>query len=599
MGQRIEDYALIGDTLTCALVGRNGSIDWLCLPRIDSPACFAALLGTPENGRWLIAPEAPVKACRRRYRGDTLVLETELETEDGVVALIDFMPVEHGSEIADIVRIVEGRRGTVAMCMELIMRMDYGCTVPWVRRTSEGLRAVAGPEALELISPVPLEGRNFRTEARFRVRAGERVPFRLVACTSFRERPEPADPEVMLNTTERWWRDWAARCTMEGRFREPVLRSLITLKALTYSPSGGIAAAATTSLPEQLGGVRNWDYRFCWIRDATFTLYALLLSGYREEAEAWRSWLLRTAAGRPEQLQILYGVRGERWLAECELPWLAGYEGSRPVRIGNAARNQLQLDVFGEILDIGHQGRRLGLEHDDDAWDFQKVLLRALEKRWQEPDEGIWEVRGGRRHFTYSKAMAWVAFDRAVKAVDRFGLEGDVERWRALRDRIHEDVCANGFSRRRNAFVQSYEDDEVLDAAALMLPLVGFLPPGDPRILGTVEAIRRDLEHDGLVLRYRTSTGVDGLPAGEGYFLICSFWLADNLALLGRHEEALEVFERLLALRNDVGLLAEEYDPSPGRQLGNFPQALSHVGLVNTAHNLSFIAGPARRRATP
>ncbi|MDF1586313.1 glycoside hydrolase family 15 protein [Marinimicrococcus flavescens] len=599
MAQRIEDYAVIGDTLTCALVGRDGSIDWLCLPRIDSPACFAALLGTAENGRWLMAPQAPVKACRRRYRGDTLILETELETDEGVVALIDFMPVAHGSEIADIVRIVEGRQGSVDMGMELIMRMDYGATVPWVRRTPEGIRAVAGPEALELIAPVPLEGRNFRTEARFTVRKGDRLPFRLVACTSYRERPEKADAEAMLVTTERYWQDWSARCTVQGRWREPVLRSLLTLKALTYSPSGGIAAAATTSLPEQLGGVRNWDYRFCWIRDATFTLYALMLSGYREEAEAWRCWLLRTAAGRPEQLQILYGVRGERWLAECELPWLDGYEGSRPVRIGNAAHSQLQLDVFGEILDIGHQGRRLELEHDDDAWEFQKVLLRALEERWQEPDEGIWEVRGGRRHFTHSKAMAWVAFDRAVKAVERFGLDGDVERWRALRDRIHADVCEKGFSRKRNAFVQAYDDDEALDASALMLPLVGFLPPEDPRIAGTLDAIRQDLEHDGLLLRYRTSTGVDGLPAGEGYFLICSFWLADNLALMGRHEEAEAVFERLLALRNDVGLLAEEYDPRIGRQLGNFPQALSHVGLINTAHNLSLIAGPARRRATP
>ncbi len=596
MALRIEDYALIGDTYTVALVGRDGSIDWLCVPRIDSGACFAALLGTPDNGRWLLAPEGEVKASRRRYLGDTLILETEFETATGTVAVLDFMPVGGERDAVDLVRLVEGRAGEVVMATELVLRFDYGRTVPWVQKAADGLTAIAGPDALRLRTPVELEGKDFRTVGRFTVRAGETVPFRLCFFQSYGLEPDTRDPARLLQETRAFWEDWTGRCQVEVEWRDAVLRSLITLKGLTYAPAGGIAAAGTTSLPERLGGSRNWDYRYCWIRDATFTLYAFLLSGLKDEARAWREWLLRVAAGKPSQLQILYGVAGERRIPEVELPWLAGYENSRPVRIGNAAHEQLQLDVYGELFDAFHVARKFGLPAHDHAWEVEKVLLDYLEGAWQLPDQGLWEVRGPARHFTHSKVMAWVAADRAVKAVERFGLAGPAERWRELRAKIHADVCDKGFDSERNSFVQSY-GSKALDAASLMIPLVGFLPPGDARMVGTVEAIRRELTHDGLVRRYASEEAADGLPAGEGTFLTCSFWLVDNLAMLGRWDEARERFEALLALRNDVGLLAEEYDPVERRQLGNFPQAFSHVGLINSAHNLTIAAGPAKGRA--
>jgi GH15 family glucan-1,4-alpha-glucosidase len=596
MALRIEDYALIGDTYTVALVGRDGSIDWLCVPRIDSDACFAALLGTPDHGRWLLAPEDEIRASRRSYRGETLILETEFETATGRVAVIDFMPVGGECDEVDVVRLVEGRAGEVQMTTELVLRFEYGTTIPWVQRARDGLTATAGPIALRLHTPVPLEGKDFRTIGRFLVRAGETVPFRLCCFQSYGLEPEAREPARLLKATEAFWEDWTSRCRVEGAWRDAVLRSLITLKALTYGPAGGIAAAGTTSLPERIGGMRNWDYRYCWIRDATFTLYAFLLSGFKDEARAWREWLLRAAAGEPSQLQILYGIAGERRIAELELPWLPGYENSRPVRIGNAACEQVQLDVYGELFDAFHVARKYGIPAHDHCWEVEKVLLEHLESAWQLPDHGIWEVRGRARHFTHSKVMAWVAADRAVKAVERFGLDGPADRWRRLRRTIHADVCAKGFDPERNSFVQSY-DSRALDAALLMIPLVGFLPPRDPRVAGTVEAIRRELTHDGLVRRYLTDEAIDGLPEGEGTFLTCSFWLVDNLALLGRWQEACELFEALLALRNDVGLLAEQYDPVERRQLGNFPQAFSHVGLINSAHNLTATRGPAKERA--
>jgi len=596
MALRIEDYALIGDTHTVALVGCDGSIDWLCVPRIDSAACFAALLGDVENGRWLLAPEAEIRATRRRYRNDTLILETEFETATGTCAVIDFMPLGGGEHAVDLVRLVEGRAGEVAMQTELVIRFDYGKTVPWVRKAPDGLTAVAGPEALRLHTPVALEGKNFRTVGSFTVRAGETVPFRLTCFLAYEAEPARMEPDRLLAETTRFWRDWAAQCRVGGPLRDAIVRSLITLKALTYEPAGGIAAAGTTSLPEQIGGTRNWDYRYCWIRDATFTLYAFLLSGLHEEARRWREWLLRAAAGKPSQLQILYGVAGERRIVEEELPWLSGYEGSRPVRIDNAAHEQLQLDVFGELFDVFHVARKFGLPAHDHAWQVEKVLLDHLEGAWELPDQGIWEVRGPPRHFTHSKVMAWVAADRAVKAVERFGREGPVDRWRVLRARIHADVCDKGFDPARNAFVQYYGGKK-LDAALLLIPLVGFLPADDPRMIGTVAAIQRELTHDGLVRRYLPEQRVDGLPGSEGTFVTCSFWLVDNLAMLGRYDEARVLFEHLLALRNDVGLLAEQYDPVERRQLGNFPQAFSHVGLINSAHNLTIARGPAKERA--
>jgi GH15 family glucan-1,4-alpha-glucosidase len=589
----LEEYALIGDCETAALVGRDGSIDWLCVPRFDSGACFAALLGSPEQGRWLLTPRDPIRRIRRRYREGTLILETAFETDDGAVTVIDFMPPR--SQQPDLVRVVVGQRGHVAMRMELVLRLDYGSIIPWVRRTDRGIRAIAGPDALQLYTDVTLRGEDFTTVADFTVSAGQRVPFVLVWHPSHLPPPPPIDAEDTLCQTEHWWQAWSNRCTYEGPWREAVIRSLITLKALTYRPTGGIVAAPTTSLPEQLGGVRNWDYRYCWVRDATFTLYALINSGYIGEAKAWREWLLRAVAGTPSQLNIMYGLGGERRLSELELEWLPGYEGAAPVRIGNAAYHQFQLDVYGEMMDLLYVAARLGLKPDDDAWRLQRALLDFLASAWRQPDEGIWEMRGPKRHFTHSKVMAWVAVDRVIKAVEHFGVEGPLERWRQLRDIIHAEVCQRGFDAERNTFVQYYEG-KALDASLLMIPLVGFLPPSDARVRGTVEAITRHLMTDGFVARYPTTPEVDGLPAGEGAFLACTFWLADALALLGRRDEARQLFERLLGLRNDVGLLSEEYDPAARRLVGNFPQAFSHISLINTACNLAAGEGPAAHR---
>ncbi len=592
----LEDYGLIGDTQTAALVGRNGSVDWLCMPRFDSPACFAALLGEPRHGRWRIAPAGDLRRVTRRYRGDSLVLETDFETADGALRLIDFMPPRERDP--DVVRIVHGLRGRVPVRMQLVVRFDYGSIVPWVRRLDGTLSCVGGPDALALRTPVETHGENLTTVAEFWVSEGDRVPFVLTWYPSNEPPPREIEPERALEDTAVWWEEWSSRCAYEGEWRDDVVRSLTVLKALTYAPTGGIVAAPTTSLPEQLGGVRNWDYRYCWLRDATFTLYALLVAGYTGEARAWRDWLLRAVAGDPSDLQIMYGPAGERRLTELELGWLPGYERSRPVRIGNAAFDQLQLDVFGEVMDALHQARRAGIEPQPPAWALQRKLLEFLEDGWREPDDGIWEVRGPRRHFTHSKVMAWVAFDRAVKAVERFGLDGPIDRWKRLAAGIHEEVCREGFDRERNTFVQFY-GSKLLDAALLMIPLVGFLPAADPRVRGTIEAIERELCEDGFVLRYPASdatASVDGLPPGEGAFLPCTFWLADALLLTGRRDEARRVLDRLLGLRNDLGLLSEEYDTERGRLVGNFPQAFTHVGLVNTVYNLSGAVGPAQER---
>ncbi|MBI3357307.1 MAG: glycoside hydrolase family 15 protein [Nitrospirae bacterium] len=555
---RIEDYALIGDTQTAALVGRNGSIDWLCLPRFDSGACFASLLGDRRHGYWQVSPDAEVRRTRRHYRQSTLILETKFETDDGVVLLVDFMPPRKGHPV--VVRIVDGLSGQVRMRMELVIRLDYGSVIPWVRTREGVLSAVGGPDALYLHTPVVTRGEQLSTVADFSVSKGQRVPFVLTWHPSHEPFPERLDPEGMLQGTEAWWLGWSSHCTYEGEWREQVLRSLITLKALTYGPTGGIVAAPTTSLPEAIGGVRNWDYRFCWLRDATFTLYSLMAAGYKEEACSWRDWLLRAVAGDPAKLQTMYGPGGERRLTETQLPWLPGYEASSPVQIGNAAVRQFQLDVYGEVIDI-------------------------------------WEMRGSRQHFTHSKVMAWVAADRAVKGMESFGLSGDVDRWKRLREEIHGEVCEKGYDPDHRTFTQYYGSKE-LDASLLMIALVGFLPPEDGRVRTTVEAIERELCEGGLVRRYQTETSrsEDGLPPGEGAFLACTFWLADNYWLLGRHQEARQLFERLLALCNDVGLLSEEYDPHTKRLLGNFPQAFSHVSLINTAHNLSADMGPASHR---
>jgi GH15 family glucan-1,4-alpha-glucosidase len=588
----VEDYALIGDCHTAALVGRDGSIDWLCVPRFDSGACFAALLGDAGHGRWLIAPAAEVHNVRRRYRTGTLILETEFETDDGAVRIIDCMPLSNAR--LDIVRIVEGVRGRVTVRMELIIRFDYGSIVPWVRRPDHALLATAGPDTLELHSDVEHHGENMRTVAEFHVSAGERKSFTLNHRASHEATHAAIDAGQAVNTTEREWREWSERCTYHGPWRDVVVRSLITLKALTYVPTGGIVAAPTSSLPEHPGGVRNWDYRYCWLRDATYTLNALLLAGYREEAVAWREWLLRAVAGSPDDLQILYGVAGERRLDEYEVGWLPGYGGAAPVRVGNAASQQFQLDVYGEVMDTLHLARAAGLEPEPHAWKIQLAMLTFLASNWQQPDEGIWEVRGARRHFTHSKVMAWVAFDRAIKDAEAYGLDGPVERWRRVRDAIHAEVCTEGFDTRGNSFVQSYGSAH-LDASLLLIPQVGFLPPDDPRVRGTIEAIERNLVVDGLVLRYSTATEVDGLPPGEGVFLPCSFWLADNLVLAGRRAEGETLFERLLALSNDLGLLSEEYDTRTRHMLGNFPQALTHMALINTAYLLSNPAEKSRR----
>jgi GH15 family glucan-1,4-alpha-glucosidase len=595
MAQRIEDYALIGDCKTAALVGRDGSIDWLCWPRFDSPACFAALLGTAEHGRWLIAPAELQHAVRRRYRPGTLILETEFETETGAAVVVDFMAPGDG---AHLVRIVMGRSGRVDFRTEFVVRFNYGSTVPWVTRLDDGvIDAVAGPERLLLRTATALYGEDLRTLGEFTIEAGEVVPFVLSYGVSFQGAPPPIDPLAMLDDTERGWRAWSDRCPDVGPWSEAVKRSLITLKALTYAPSGGIVAAATTSLPERLGSVRNWDYRYCWLRDATFTLQAFMLLGYYDEARAWRDWIIRSVAGSPDQLQIMYGVGGERWLPELTVPWLPGYENSSPVRIGNAAHQQQQIDVFGEVVDAMVQARKVGMQISARGRAMRPLVMEYLAKAWREPDKGIWEMRGGAQHFVHSKVMAWVAFDRVAQEYSAEGLPEEAARWRAVADEVHAQVCARGFDRERNSFVQAYGSTQ-LDASLLLIPLVGFLPATDQRMRGTLRAIEEKLLiDDEFVLRYETDAVADGLPAGEGAFLACSFWLVDNYILQGSHTKARRLFDRLLSRCNDVGLLAEELEPLSGRMLGNFPQAYSHVGLINSALNLSRQIGPAEQRA--
>ncbi|MBA2497249.1 MAG: glycoside hydrolase family 15 protein [Acidimicrobiia bacterium] len=585
----IEDYAFLSDTASAALVGKDGSIDWLAFPRFDSPASFAALLGTPDNGRWLLAPAGGVRSVSRRYRDGTLVLETVFTTDEGEVAVIDCMPPR--DDQLDVVRLVQGRRGRVTMRTELIVRFDYGSVVPWVRRIDGAWTAVAGPDALRLVTPIPLTGVDHRSEATFGVGAGEEVPFVMTWHPS-EERCHAGhdDAARSIDQAERWWRRWADRSTYAGEWAEEVQGSLVVLKGLTYGPTGGLVAAATTSLPEELGGARNWDYRFCWLRDATFTLHSLLVSGYLEEARAWREWLLRAVAGDPAELQIMYGLGGERRLPEWEVPWLAGYEGSPPVRVGNAASTQFQLDVYGEVLDSLHTAAVAGLAADDDGWSLQRAMLDFVEGAWMQPDEGIWEVRGPRQDFTHSKVMAWVAVDRAIRSAQRSGLDAPLDRWKALRAEIHAWVLANCVDD-RGVFVQ-YPGTAELDASLLVLALDNFLPPIDPRIVATVEAVQRELGTGDFIHRYRTSAGVDGLPPGEGAFLLCSFWMADALHLIGRPDEARAMFDRLLTLRNDVGLLPEMIDPATGRFLGNTPQAFSHTGLVRAATLLSRVPRP-------
>jgi GH15 family glucan-1,4-alpha-glucosidase len=595
----LERYGLIGDTQTAALVGDDGSIDWLCLPRFDSAACFAALLGGPEHGRWLIAPEGEIRARRRRYRPNSLVLESEYDVEGGTVRVTDVMPPRQSDP--DLVRVVEGVRGEVRMRMELAVRYDYGYVAPWIRSIDNVWRLVSGPDAIAFTAAAGVELRREEATvyATFTVRPGERIPFTLVWHASNVAVPDPIDALETIEDTDRWWCDWLRQSNdSDGPYHDVVARSYITLKALTFAPTGGIVAAPTTSLPEEIGGVRNWDYRYCWLRDSTFVLYALMSGGFKAEALAWRDWLLRAVAGDPSKLQIMYGPAGERRLPEFEVPWLPGYEGSRPVRVGNAAVSQLQLDVFGEVMDTQYLARRVGIPAEPDSWALQRGLLKYLEGNWDQPDEGIWEVRGPRRHFTHSKVAAWLAFDRAIKTVEKFGEEGPVERWRTVRDRLHLEICTNGYDASRRTFTQYYGSKD-LDAALLLLPLVGFLEPEDPRVRGTVDALERELMHAGFLRRYTTRDDgkVDGLPEGEGAFLACSFWLADNYVLLGRHDDARALFERLIAVRTDLGLLAEEYDPVRKRLVGNFPQALSHVALINTARNLSRErGGPAEHR---
>lgn len=591
MPSRIEDYALIGDGHTAALVARDGSIDWLCWPRFDSPACFAGLLGEAEHGRWQIAPslgaegEPTVTATNRHYREDTLVLETEFTTATGSVVVIDFMPMRNGWP--EIVRLVVGRSGTVQMSMDLILRFDYGYAVPWVSRLDDdtGIRAIAGPDMVVLRTPVTLSGEGLSTRSNFTVAEGETVPFIMAYAPSHQPVPPASDPRSTLARTQTFWRDWAARCNVTGPWEKQVRRSLITLKALAYEPTGGIVAAPTTSLPEELGGTRNWDYRYCWLRDATITLLALMRAGYYDEAGAWRAWLARAVAGAPAQLQIMYGIGGERRLPEWEVDWLPGYQGAKPVRIGNGAVDQLQLDVYGEVMSALHVARVGGLPSDDTAWHIEKALVEHLIGLWDQPDEGIWEVRGGRQMFTFSRVMAWVALDRAIRSAEEFDLDGPVEKWRTVRATIHADVCARGYNEKLGYFTQVYGGD-ALDASLLLLSITGFLPADDPRVVRTVDAVARELTVDGLVRRYHTHETADGLPPGEGTFLACSFWLADCYHAQGREAEAVALYERLLSLCNDVGLLAEEYDPHTQRQVGNFPQAFSHVALVHTGMNL-------------
>ena len=595
MSAPLEDYALIGDCETAALVSRTGSIDWLCWPRFDSAACFAALLGHPEHGRWTIEPIDAGARRRRRYRGNTLILETDVEDGSGAATVIDFMPPRGRN--SDIVRLVRGTRGRIRLRTELILRFDYGLSIPWVNRLEDGtIRAIVGPEMVVLRTPVPMRGKDLTTVCEFEVADGETIPFVLTHAPSYGPLPDPIDPEASLEGTETFWSEWAEKSKSQGEWGDAVTRSLITLKALTYAPTGGIVAAPTTSLPEQIGGPRNWDYRFCWLRDATLTLLALMNAGYYDEAKAWRDWLLRAAAGAPSQLQIMYGIAGERRLPELEVSTLPGYARSLPVRVGNAAHGQLQLDVFGEVMDALHQSREGGLQTREQDWAFQRTLLTHLETIWNQPDQGMWEVRGPARHFTYSKVMAWVALDRGIRNAEMMEMDGPLERWRAVREQVHREVCEHGYDAQRGTFVQAYRSKE-LDASLLLLPTTGFLPPSDPRIRGTIAAIERELMTDDFVLRYRTEKTNDGLPPGEGAFLACTFWLADAYAVTGRLDDARRLFERLLSLRTDLGLLSEEYDVGRRCLVGNFPQAFSHIALVTTAHNLARAEKPAQQRS--
>jgi GH15 family glucan-1,4-alpha-glucosidase len=594
MSTRIEDYALIGDCRSAALVGRDGSIDWLCWPRFDSEACFAALLGSPEHGRWLMAPREQAEVTRR-YRPGTLILETCFESQDGAAMVVDFMPFR--GEYSEIVRLVIGTRGQMAMHTELILRFGYGAVVPWVTKLEDGaLRAIAGPDMVLLRTPVHVTGKDMTTVGQFTISRGETIPLILTYSRSYRPVPQSLDPTAALHATESFWQDYSAKCRSAGDWTEAVRRSVITLKALTYLPTGGIVAAPTTSLPEQLGGQRNWDYRFCWLRDATLTLLGAMNAGYYEEAQAWREWLLRAVAGSPDQLQIMYGIGGERRLTEWTADWLPGYENSAPVRIGNAAHTQLQLDVFGEIMDVHHQARRCGLSTNESGWDAQVKFLEHLTKIWRQPDQGIWEMRGPAQHFTYSKVMAWVAFDRTIKSAETFGLEGPLDEWRRTRDEICDQVCERGFDKKLGSFVQAYESDQ-LDASLLLLPCVGFLPVADARVAATIAAIEKRLLRDGFVMRYSTEQVEDALPPGEGAFLACSFWLVDVYVLQDRIEDAEDLFRRLVGLCNDVGLLSEEYDPRAKRLVGNFPQAFSHLALINSAYNLTRVRKPVHQRA--
>ncbi len=594
MALPIEDYALIGDCETAALVGRDGSIDWLCTPRFDSEACFAALLGTPENGRWLIAPTDPKAKVTRRYRPDTLILETRFETDTGTATLIDFMyPCEQHPHL---VRLVVGEKGSVEFETEFVVRFGYGEEVPWVTMPpDQRLSAVAGPNKLILQSTIKLRGEDFKTKGKFTVKPDDTVSFALSYTKSFVSEPPLVDIPSLPDKTDKFWKDWASRCRTSGPYADVVKRSLITLKAMTYLPTGGVVASVTTSLPEQFGGPRNWDYRFCWLRDATLTLLALMNTGYFDEARAWREWLLRAVAGSPHQMQIMYGIAGERRLYEVELPWLPGYDNSAPVRIGNGAHQQTQIDVYGELLDALHQARKGGLAPEESGWELQLAILEHLEEVWQNPDEGIWEVRSGPQQFTYSKVMAWVAFDRSIRSAERFKLKGPIDRWHEIRATIHAEICEKGYDKELSSFVRAY-GTKVADASLLLLPAVGFLPADDPRIAGTVELVEKTLMKDGLVQRYDTSKSDDGLPPGEGMFLACSFWLVDAYVLLGRRDDAVKLFERLLALRNDLGLLSEEYDTTAKRLCGNFPQAFSHLALVNSACNLGRDGKPLEQR---